>query len=121
MDAINPTLALAAVFLGLAGHPRDAAEQPVHQTNIHQTQIEAQAQPDAGCTLLVEAMPDDAAADALGYTPFEVDLVSQENDYMVGPMQHGKAVLTSLSSTDEAQSIASLSDDTECGYVPPTP
>lgn len=29
MDAINPTLAFAALFLGLSGHPRDVAEQPV--------------------------------------------------------------------------------------------
>ncbi len=28
MDGINPTLAFAALFLGLSGHPRDAAEQP---------------------------------------------------------------------------------------------
>lgn len=26
MDGINPTLAFAALFLGLSGHPRDAAE-----------------------------------------------------------------------------------------------
>lgn len=29
MDGINPTLAFAALFLGLSGHPRDVAEQPV--------------------------------------------------------------------------------------------
>jgi hypothetical protein len=29
MDGINPTLAFAALFLGLSGHPRDNAEQPV--------------------------------------------------------------------------------------------
>lgn len=28
MDGINPTLAFAALFLGLSGHPRDVAEQP---------------------------------------------------------------------------------------------
>lgn len=29
MDGINPTLAFAALFLGLSGHPRDAAPPPV--------------------------------------------------------------------------------------------
>lgn len=28
MDGINPTLAFAALFLGLSGHPRDVAQQP---------------------------------------------------------------------------------------------
>jgi len=29
MDGINPTLAFAALFLGLSGHPRDVAQIPV--------------------------------------------------------------------------------------------
>jgi hypothetical protein len=39
MDGINPTLAFAALFLGLSGHPRDVAEQPVEpdQTNIRES------------------------------------------------------------------------------------
>ena len=36
MDGINPTLALVALFLGLSGHPRDAAESRPDQTLIAQ-------------------------------------------------------------------------------------
>jgi hypothetical protein len=32
MEGINPTLALAALFLGLSGHPRDTAENPPDHT-----------------------------------------------------------------------------------------
>ncbi|HJR20583.1 MAG TPA: hypothetical protein VJ822_03120 [Dongiaceae bacterium] len=32
MEGINPTLAFAALFLGLSGHPRDAVESPPDQT-----------------------------------------------------------------------------------------
>ncbi len=34
MDAINPTLAFAALFLGLSGHPRDVPEPVQHQAAI---------------------------------------------------------------------------------------
>jgi hypothetical protein len=34
MEGINPTLALAALFLGLSGHPRDTVESQPHQTII---------------------------------------------------------------------------------------
>lgn len=34
MDAINPTLAFAALFLGLSGHPREAPEDVQHQAAI---------------------------------------------------------------------------------------
>lgn len=66
-------------------------------------------------------MPDGASDAAMGYTPFEVDAVSPDTDYMLGSMRHGKATLTSLSGTDEAESIGALSDDADCGYMPPSP
>lgn len=34
MDGINPTLAFAALFLGLSGHPRDVPDPAQHQTAI---------------------------------------------------------------------------------------
>jgi|SoiMethySBSTD1v2_1073268.scaffolds.fasta_scaffold16895_14 hypothetical protein len=36
MDGINPTLAFAALFLGLSGHPRDTVESQPDQTLITQ-------------------------------------------------------------------------------------
>jgi len=36
MDGINPTLAFAALFFGLAGHPHDAAEQSRQQAYVEQ-------------------------------------------------------------------------------------
>jgi hypothetical protein len=34
MEGISPTLAFAALFLGLSGHPRDTVENPSDQTII---------------------------------------------------------------------------------------
>jgi hypothetical protein len=36
MEGISPTLALAALVLGLAGHPHDAAENPRQQSEAEQ-------------------------------------------------------------------------------------
>jgi len=36
MDSISPTLAFAALFFGLAGHPRDAAEPLRQQASVEQ-------------------------------------------------------------------------------------
>jgi len=41
MDGINPTLAFAALFLGLSGHPRDAAEPPAQPEQTKTWEIPA--------------------------------------------------------------------------------
>jgi len=39
MDGINPTLAFAALFFGLASHPHDARESLLKQPQTEQTQL----------------------------------------------------------------------------------
>jgi hypothetical protein len=43
MDGINPTLAFAALFFGLSGHPHGAAERPVESD--HSSNWESSADP----------------------------------------------------------------------------
>ena len=62
MDGINPTLAFAALFLGLSGHPREAAPDP------QQAAIVVPA--DFGCLALTTAAdvpPAVPAGDPLGF------------------------------------------------------
>lgn len=115
MDGINPTLGFAAIFLGLAGHPRDAAE-----TQIEQPQMEQPAEPqcapfaatlrgpetDAGGLENAAASPvfleppifldppvflDPIDGRSARFEPFENRLPMMAGRFVVGPMQGAQA------------------------------
>jgi hypothetical protein len=90
MDGINPTLVFAALFFGLAGHPREAAESQIDQSQMGQPA-------EAGCSTLLTSL-DPANSELTRYTPFESEPPALAGDYltgdyMIGPIRNGKTTL----------------------------
>jgi hypothetical protein len=67
MDGINPTLAFAALFFGLAGHPHDAADGSRQQAYVEQPSTADQAAMDVSpCSeFAVVVQSNDVAQEAL--------------------------------------------------------
>lgn len=121
MDGINPTLAFAALFLGLSGHPRDVAEQPVEPE--HTQNWEAPAPTDQQIGYLVDCPGTAVAAD---------DKNAPTAPQGFGPLQDHKVALTgSVLMVEphpaETPSISSdlsgeiLHDQDDCGELAPQP
>ncbi|HWA48912.1 MAG TPA: hypothetical protein VG742_11590 [Dongiaceae bacterium] len=106
MDGINPTLAFAALFFGLSGHPHDAAERPVEPE--HSSNWESPADPS-------DQPPSDQSAGYLFDCPGTAIAVDDENTPIApqdfGPLQDHQVALTS--------SVLSL--DPDAGQKPAMP
>lgn len=69
MDGINPTLAFAALFFGLSGHPHDKAEDTVKEAEVEQLRsVDPQVWSAFECSGFAIARPgNDPWRDALTY------------------------------------------------------
>lgn len=143
MDGINPTLGFAAIFLGLAGHPRDAAE-----TQIEQPQVEQPADPQ--CAPFADVMGGAQTTDDFGkvatspvfldpvdggstrFKPFEHQLPMMAGRYVVGPMRGDQAAAAGPYQANvdlnaetlrafRAEAASGPSDPLDCPGVPPVP
>lgn len=121
MDGINPTLAFAALFLGLSGHPRDVAEQPVEPEHTNSWESPAPLDQQIGYLF-------DCPGAAVAVDDQSTPLVPQD----FGPRQdHQVALASSVLTLDpraaETPSIPGelsgeiFQDQDACGEIAPQP
>jgi hypothetical protein len=118
MDGINPTLAFAALFLGLSGHPRDVAEQPAQPE--HTTNWESPAPTDQQIGYLVDCPGTAVAAHdenaPAGFGPLQDRKVALTGSVLV--LEPHAAKTPSISS-DLSSEI--FHDQDGCGELTPQP
>lgn len=104
MDGINPTLAFAALFLGLSGHPRDAAPDLQQQAAIS-------LPADFGCAETVTAVAVPPAMPVGGQLTADGAAGGHNPDLDLGWTEPFSAEIEAVSVTDE----------TGCGTFAPQP
>jgi hypothetical protein len=114
MDGINPTLVFAALFFGLAGHPREAAESQIDQSQMGQPA-------EAGCSTSLMSL-DPANSELTRYTPFESEPSALAGDYlagdyMIGPMRNGTTTLVARDAMPllDSQLVAATGSQSDVG------
>lgn len=104
MDGINPTLAFAALFLGLSGHPREAAPDLQQQAAIT-------LPADFGCAETATAVGVPPAVPA--GDPLVLDAAAEGDDPAFGPAWQETVSV-------EAEEV-SATNETGCGTFAPQP
>lgn len=121
MDGINPTLAFAALFLGLSGHPRDVAESPVETDHAETRQYQAPSSQPFGS--LFDCPGTAIATDGWGTPPASRDFGLFEDHRMAlaGSMLIADPGATEASSGPGWLSGEIFHDDDRCGEITPLP
>jgi hypothetical protein len=121
MDGINPTLAFAALFLGLSGHPRDVAEQPAEPEHTKNWESPGPADQQMGylfdCPVVVAAVDDeDAPIASLDLDPLQDHKIALASSVLtLEPDMAEKPAMPSELSGDIFQ------DQDDCSELAPQP